>query len=185
MSAPKRLFKCCVLGSTNEYRSLHWLPPSELRTLWSFIVWGNVPENKSLKSPIRVGINTNASCVNVSSGQSKYVSRSLEFVEIIITSGTYKVCDSMTCETSYGVIFILCWVIHKRGFIMYSTIRWLTLKQSVFCKDNRLVLIVKCLFAKASSANEGGWALEAHLHLKQHTQIYIHTYTKSGNFNKL
>ncbi len=48
----------------------------------------------------------------------------------------------------------------------------------VFCKDNRLVLIVECLFAKASTANAG--ALEAlpfslgataHLHLKQHTKI--------------
>ncbi len=50
----------------------------------------------------------------------------------------------------------------------------------VFCKDNRLVLIVECLFAKASTANAGAWALEAppsspgataNLHLKQHTQI--------------
>ncbi len=31
----------------------------------------------------------------------------------------------------------------------------------VFCKDNRLVLIVECLFAKASTANAGAWALEA------------------------
>ncbi len=45
MSAPKRLFKCCVLWCTNEHGSLHWLPPSELRTLWlSFIVWENVLE---------------------------------------------------------------------------------------------------------------------------------------------
>ncbi len=44
-------------------------------------------------------------------------------------------------------------VIHKRTFIMHSIIRWLTLKPSVFCKDNSLVLIVECLFAKASSAN--------------------------------
>ncbi len=43
----------------------------------------------------------------------------------------------------------------------------------VFCKDNRLVLIVECLFAKASTANAGAQALEtppsspgapAHLH---------------------
>ncbi len=53
-------------------------------------------------------------------------------------------------------------VIHKREFIMHSTIRWLTLKQSMFfCKDNRLVLIVECLFAKASTANDRAWALEA------------------------
>ncbi len=31
----------------------------------------------------------------------------------------------------------------------------------VFCKDNRLVLIGECLFAKASTANAGTWALEA------------------------
>ncbi len=78
-------------------------------------------------------------------------------------------------ETSYVVIFIVpdC-VIHKREFIMHSTIRWLALKQEyVFYKDNRLVLIVECLFAKASTANAGAWALEslpsspgapAHLH---------------------
>ncbi len=43
----------------------------------------------------------------------------------------------------------------------------------VFCKDNSLVLIVECLFAKASTANAGACALEpppsspgapAHLH---------------------
>ncbi len=56
----------------------------------------------------------------------------------------------------------------------------------VFCKDNRLVLIVECLFVKASTANAAG-ALEAppsspgataHLHLKQHTQnqrVWAHT----------
>ncbi len=50
----------------------------------------------------------------------------------------------------------------------------------VFSKDSRLELILKCLFAKASTANAGAWALEAppsspgasaHLHLKQHTPI--------------
>ncbi len=63
--------------------------------------------------------------------------------------------------------------------------RWHWLK--VFCKDNRLVLIEECLFAEASSANAGAWALEAlpsspgviaHLHLKQHTQnqrVWAHT----------
>ncbi len=45
MSAPERLFKCCVLGCTNEHRSLYRLPPSELRTLWlSLIDRGNVLE---------------------------------------------------------------------------------------------------------------------------------------------
>ncbi len=54
-------------------------------------------------------------------------SRSLQFVELIITSGT------LHHETSYVVIFIIpvC-VIHKRKFIMHSTIRWLTLKPSTF-----------------------------------------------------
>ncbi len=57
----------------------------------------------------------------------------------------------------------------------------------VFCKDNRLVLIGQCLFAKASTANAGAWALEAppsslgataHLHLKKYTQnqhVWAHT----------
>ncbi len=41
----KEAFKCCVLGCTNEHRSLHRLPPSEPSILWlSFIVWGNVLE---------------------------------------------------------------------------------------------------------------------------------------------
>ncbi len=49
----------------------------------------------------------------------------------------------------------------------------------VFCKDYWLVLIVECLFAKASTANASAWALETppsspgetvHFHLKQHTQ---------------
>ncbi len=48
----------------------------------------------------------------------------------------------------------------------------------VFCKDNGLVLIVECLFAKASTANAVAWALEAppsspgataRFHLKQHS----------------
>ncbi len=43
----------------------------------------------------------------------------------------------------------------------------------VFCKDNRLVLIVEGLFAKASTANarEAPPSSPAHLHLKQHTPI--------------
>ncbi len=63
---------CCVLGCSNEHRSLHNLPPSEPRTLWlNFIFEGNIPE-KLVTSPIYLGINTNASCTNVSSRQSKY-----------------------------------------------------------------------------------------------------------------
>ncbi len=46
MSASKRHYKCCVLGCTNEHRSLHTLPPSELlRTRWlNFIFKGTIPE---------------------------------------------------------------------------------------------------------------------------------------------
>ncbi len=59
--------------------------------------------------------------------------------------------------------------------------------QYIFCKDNRLVRIMECLFAKASTPNAWAWALEAppsspgataHLHLKQHTQnqrVWDHT----------
>ncbi len=72
MSVPTRLFKCCVLGCINEHRRLHRTPPSEQRSL-SFIVLGNVLEKKSVKSPIRVGINTNSLCADVSSRQSKYL----------------------------------------------------------------------------------------------------------------
>ncbi len=67
-------------------------------------------------------------------------------------SGTYKVCDSMRPAMLLFLLSPVC-VIHKREFIMHSIIRRLTLKQYVFCKDNRLVLIVECLFAKASTAN--------------------------------
>ncbi len=53
MSAPKRLYKCCVLGCTNEHRSNHNLPSSEPRTLWlNFIFFeGNILEKKSVTSP--------------------------------------------------------------------------------------------------------------------------------------
>ncbi len=65
------------------------------------------------------------------------MSRSLEFVELIITSGTYKVCDSMPCTMRpamllfLSAVLLIC-VIHKREFIMHSTIRWLTFKPSTF-----------------------------------------------------
>ncbi len=59
--------------------------------------------------------------------------------------------------------------------------------ERVFCKDNRLVLIGECLFAKVSTVN-------AEL-LREHQLIYIKatysnarrfgSYPKSGNFSKL
>ncbi len=66
------------------------------------------------------------------------VSRSLEFVELIITSGTYKVCDSMPCTMRPAMLLFFSRhapvrVIHKRECIMHSTIRWLTFKQSSKC----------------------------------------------------
>ncbi len=73
MSAPKRLFKCCVLGCTNERSSLHRLPPSEPEdTVVKFHCLRKCPGKKSVMSPIRVEINTNALCANVSFRQSKY-----------------------------------------------------------------------------------------------------------------
>ncbi len=88
--------------------------------------------------------------------------------------------DQPCCYFWHTVLHVC--VIHKCKFIMHSTISWLTLKQYVFCKDkdNRLVLIVECLFAKASTSNASAWAREAppsspgataHFHLKQHTHI--------------
>ncbi len=65
----------------------------------------------------------------------------------------------------------------------------------VFCKDNRLVLIVECLFAKASTANESlsswspalfsgsnsSFAFKATYSISER----LGSYPKSGNFNKL
>ncbi len=72
MSAPKRFYECCVLGCTNEHRSRHNLLPSEPRTLWLNLFSKEISQKKSVTSPKRLGINTNASCTNVSSRQSKY-----------------------------------------------------------------------------------------------------------------
>ncbi len=147
MSAPKRLFKCCVLGCTSEHRSLYKSPPSEQRTLWLSLI-KEMSQKKSVKSPIHVGINTkNFVCArqlqtkqvshfcfpNCPSERDSWhsvrlmtlklpmslfslvlsswmigmwllkvaygsnVSRSLQFVELIITSGTYNVCDVVIC----------------------------------------------------------------------------------------
>ncbi len=64
-----------------------------------------------------------------------------------------------------------------------------------FCKDNRLVLIVECLFAKASNANAGAELLKLRPLLREQQLICINvtysksgrfdSYPKSGNFNKL
>ncbi len=87
-------------------------------------------------------------------------------------------------ETSYVVIFnrgvLPVCVIHKCKCIMHSAIRWLTLKQYVFCKDNRLVLIVECLFAKANTANAGAELLKLRPLLREQQLPYIKaTYSKS------
>ncbi len=65
----------------------------------------------------------------------------------------------------------------------------------VFCKDNRLVLIVECLFAKASTANAELQLSKLRPLLREQQLICIKaTYSiserfgshpKSGNFNKL
>ncbi len=50
----------------------------------------------------------------------------------------------------------------------------------VFCKDNRLVLIVECLFAKASTANAGAELLKLRPLLREQQLPYIKaTYSKS------
>ncbi len=64
-----------------------------------------------------------------------------------------------------------------------------------FCKDNRLVLIVECLFAKASTANAELELLKLRPLLWEHQFICIKatysntghfgSYPKSGNLNKL
>ncbi len=66
-------------------------------------------------------------------------------------------------------------VIHKRKCIMHSTIRWLTLKQYIFCKDKdyRLVIIVECLFAKASTANAVLELLKLRPLLREQQLIFI------------
>ncbi len=62
----------------------------------------------------------------------------------------------------------------------------------VFCKDNRLVLIVDCLFAKSSIANIGAELLKLRPILREQQLICIKatysnsehfgSYPKSGNF---
>ncbi len=132
MSAPKRLFKCCVLGCIG-HRSLHRLPPSEPRTLWlNLILLGNVLEKKLVNSPILVGINTNASCTNVNSRQSKYhafVFQNCPSERAYWHSVRLMMLKLPLCLSIFnGPTFC---VIHKRRFIMHSTIRWQALKQSM------------------------------------------------------
>ncbi len=53
----------------------------------------------------------------------------------------------------------------------------------VFCKDKRLVLIVECLFAKASTANAGGELLKLRPLLREQQLICIkETYSNTGRF---
>ncbi len=52
-------------------------------------------------------------------------SRPLGFVELIFTSGTYKVCHKF-------IKFVIAFFYHKLAVIMHSTIRWLTLNQFRF-----------------------------------------------------
>ncbi len=65
----------------------------------------------------------------------------------------------------------------------------------IFCKDNWLVLIVKCLFAKASTANAESELLKLRPLLQEQQLICIEatysiseslgSFPKSANFNKL
>ncbi len=59
----------------------------------------------------------------------------------------------------------------------------------VFCKDNRLVLIVECLALLMQELSSWSSALfhgnTSSFALKQHTQIQFGLYTENGNFNKL
>ncbi len=66
------------------------------------------------------------------------------------------------------------------------------LLEYVFCKDNRLVLIMECLFVKASTANVSSWSsalftgsTSSFAYTQMHTQISFGSYSKSGNFTKL
>ncbi len=121
------------------------------------------------------------------------MSRWLEFVELIITCGTYKVSDSMPCIVRPAMLLFYSAVLpHKRKCIKHSTIRWLTFRQS---KDYCLVLIVECLFAKASTANAGAELLKLRPRLREHQLICIKatdsntgrfgSFPKSANFKML
>ncbi len=89
------------------------------------------------------------------------VSRSLEFVELIITSGTYKVCDSTPCIMRPAMLLFLSRraprLYNSQTQMYYAQYNQMTDFETeyVFCKDNRLVLIGECLFAKASTDNAG------------------------------
>ncbi len=113
------------------------------------------------------------------------MSRSLEFVELIINVWDYKVCDSMPCTMRSAMLFFYSAVlpvcaIHKCKFITskVQSDDW----QYVFCKDYCLVLIVKCLFAKASTANAGAELLKLRPRLREHQLIFIKaTYSNTGH----
>ncbi len=98
--------------------------------------------------------------------------------------------DQLCCYLYPAVLPVS--VIHKRKCIMHSTIRLLTFKHPVFCKDKRRGLIVECLFAKASIELE---LLKLRPLLREQQLICIKatyskserlgSYPKSGNLNKL
>ncbi len=87
------------------------------------------------------------------------------------------------------LLFLSCAPCLCNSYISYAQYNKMTDFETeyVFCKDNGLVLIVECLFAKASTANAVAWALEAppsspgataRFHLKQHSQyksVWAHT----------
>ncbi len=112
------------------------------------------------------------------------MSRSLEFVELIITCGIIKfviachapwdqLCCSFIALCSLSVQFINANLLHK-----VQSDDW----QYVFCKDYCLVLIVKCLFAKASTANAGAELLKLRPRLREHQLIFIKaTYSNTGH----
>ncbi len=81
----------------------------------------------------------------------------LEFVKLIITSGPYKVCDSMRPAMLLLISHFYPCLCNAYTQMYYAQYNQMTDFETeyVFCKDNRLVLIVECLFAKASTADGG------------------------------
>ncbi len=86
--------------------------------------------------------------------------------------------DQLCCYF-YRAVLPVC-VIHNRKYIYYQMTDFEA--EYAFCKDNRLVLIGECLFAKASNANAGAELLKLRPLLREQQLICINVTLKITAF---